>query len=178
MHTCGGGDSKNRSATPAPAARASAYSPPVAAKFRHPPRRRTWTNAIALVMARLSTPACNAHSLDSAGLADPAVSFFSAWDGDTLLGIGAIKELSSDHAELKSMRTAPDQLRRGVARALLAHLIGVARARGYARLSLETGTAAMFDPANAMYEAAGFVDCEAFGGYPASPHNRFMTLAI
>lgn len=128
--------------------------------------------------ARATTPAHNAHSLDSAGLGDPAVSFFSAWDGDTLLGIGALKELDAQHAELKSMRTAPGQLRRGVARALLAHLIALARTRGYARLSLETGTAPMFAPANAMYEAAGFTDCEAFAGYPASPHNRFMTLAL
>lgn len=128
--------------------------------------------------ARATTPSCNAHSLDSAGLADPSVSFFSAWDGNTLLGIGAIKQLDASHAELKSMRTAPDQLRRGVARAMLAHLIAIARERDYTRLSLETGTAPMFDPANAMYEAAGFVDCGAFGGYPASPHNRFMTLTL
>lgn len=128
--------------------------------------------------ARATTPSCNAHSLDSSGLGDPSVSFFSAWDGDTLLGIGAIKQLDADHAELKSMRTAPDQLRRGVARAMLGHLIALARERGYARVSLETGTAAMFTPANAMYEAAGFVDCPPFGGYPASAHNRFMTLAL
>jgi len=128
--------------------------------------------------ARATTPADNAHSLDSHGLADPKVSFFSAWEGETLLGIGALKQLDACHAELKSMRTAPDQLRRGVARAMLAHLIVLARERGYARLSLETGTAPMFAPANAMYEAAGFVDCPAFGGYPASPHNRFMTLSL
>lgn len=128
--------------------------------------------------ARATTPSCNAHSLDSHALADPSVSFFAAWDGDTLLGIGAIKQLDAGHAELKSMRTAPDQLRRGVARAMLAHLIALARQRGYARISLETGTAPMFTPANAMYEAAGFVDCPPFGGYPASPHNRFMTLAL
>lgn len=128
--------------------------------------------------ARATTPSCNAHSLDAAGLAHPSVSFFTAWDGETLLGIGAIKALDATHAELKSMRTAPDQLRRGVGGAMLAHLIAVARARGYVRLSLETGTAAMFGPANAMYEAAGFMDCAAFGGYPASPHNRFMTLSL
>ena len=128
--------------------------------------------------SQATTPSCNAHSLDSTGLADPSVSFFSAWEGDTLLGIGALKQLSDDHAELKSMRTAPAHLRRGVARAMLAHLIAVARSRGYRHLSLETGTAAMFAPANAMYEAAGFSDCDAFAGYPASAHNRFMTLAL
>ncbi|HEU4960693.1 MAG TPA: GNAT family N-acetyltransferase [Sphingomonas sp.] len=128
--------------------------------------------------ARATTPSCNAHSLDSTGLGDRSVSFFSAWDGEDLLGIGAIKQLDTGHAELKSMRTAPDQLRRGVGRAMLAHLIAVARERGYTRLSLETGTAPMFGPANAMYEAFGFVECEAFGSYPASPHNRFMTLSL
>jgi putative acetyltransferase len=125
-----------------------------------------------------STPARNAHALDSVGLADAAVSFFAAWDGKTLLGIGALKQLEAQHGELKSMRTAPGQLRRGVARAMLAQLIAEARAQGLTRLSLETGTAPMFAPANAMYEAAGFVDCAPFAGYPASPHNRFMTLVL
>lgn len=76
------------------------------------------------------------------------------------------------------MRTAPAALRRGVARSLLAHLVALARTRGYIRLSLETGTAPMFAAANRLYEAAGFVDCAAFGGYPESPHNRFMTLTL
>ena len=76
------------------------------------------------------------------------------------------------------MRTAPAALRRGVARTLLAHLIALAQSRGYTRLSLETGTAPTFDAANRLYETSGFVDCAAFGGYPESPHNRFMTLAL
>lgn len=128
--------------------------------------------------AHASTPAANAHAMDSDGLRHPDISFWTAWDGDTLLGFAALRRLSTDHADLKSMRTAPDQLRKGVGRALLAHLIDLARARGHRRLSLETGTAPMFAAANRMYEAAGFVDCVAYGGYPASPHNRFMTLEL
>jgi putative acetyltransferase len=128
--------------------------------------------------AHATTPIDNAHAMDAAGLADPAVSFFTAWEGNTLLGMAALKRIDGVHAEIKSMRTAPDQLRRGVARAMLAHLIATARDHGYKRLSLETGTAPMFYPANALYEAAGFTDCDAFGGYPASPHNRFMTRAL
>jgi putative acetyltransferase len=128
--------------------------------------------------ARSTTPADNAHSLDSGGLAAPGVAFFSAWEGDELLGIGALKAIDATHAELKSMRTAPVHLRKGVARALLEHLIGEARARGFTRLSLETGTAPMFAPSTAMYERYGFTNCEAFGGYPASAHNRFMTMAL
>ncbi len=125
-----------------------------------------------------STPRENAHALDLGGLSAADVSFFTAWEGDTLLGMAALRALAPDHAELKSMRTATAALRRGIARALLARLVATARARGNRRLSLETGTAPMFGPANAMYEAAGFTDCAAFGGYPDSAHNRFMTMTL
>jgi putative acetyltransferase len=125
-----------------------------------------------------STPRENAHALDLDGLRRPDIAFWTAWDGRTLLGMAGLRELAPDHGDIKSMRTAPRALRRGVGRALLDHLIATARARGYARLSLETGTAPMFDPANAMYESAGFQDCPPFGDYPDSPHNRFMTLRL
>lgn len=128
--------------------------------------------------AGAATPACFAHSLDSSGLAAPGIRFFSAWEGEALLGMGALKRIDGDHAELKSMRTAPGHLRKGVARALLDHIVAAARADGYRRLSLETGTAPMFDAANALYERYGFRDCEPFGGYPPSAHNRFMTMAL
>ena len=77
-----------------------------------------------------------------------------------------------------SMRTHAAHLRQGVAAAVLVHLMATARAQGWRRLSLETGTAPMFDAANRMYEAAGFTDGEPFGGYPPSPHNRFMTMML
>ncbi len=128
--------------------------------------------------ARASTPQENAHAMGAEALRHPDITVWTAWDGDTLLGIAALRQLSPDHGEIKSMRTAPAALRRGVARALLGHLIALARTRGYARVSLETGTAPMFDAANRLYEASGFVDGPVFGGYPDSPHNRFMTLAL
>lgn len=140
--------------------------------------------ALAALMAehvafgRAHTPPGNAHVLEPAALSVDAITFWTARDGPTLLGMVALKELDARHGEVKSMRTVAAALRRGVARALLGHLIAVARARGYTRLSLETGTAAPFAPANRLYETFGFVDCAAFGGYPASPHNRFMTLAL
>jgi putative acetyltransferase len=127
---------------------------------------------------RAHSPAQNAHVLEASGLEAPAITFWSAWDGKALAGFVALKELAHDHGEVKSMRTASSLLRRGVARALLDHVVAAARARGYARLSLETGTAAAFAPANALYEAAGFADCPVFGGYPESAHNRFMTMAL
>ncbi len=134
--------------------------------------------AIHVAGARAHTPAENAHVLDAGGLAAASVTLWSAWDGDELAGFGALKELAPDHGEVKSMRTAATHLRRGVAAAILARIVAEARARGYARLSLETGTAPAFDAANRLYESAGFVDGPVFGGYPASPHNRFMTLDL
>jgi len=134
--------------------------------------------ALHLQDARAETPAANAHALDASGLADPAITFWTAWDGDALAGFVALKRLGDHHGEVKSMRTAPTHLRRGVARALLAQVLAEARARGYARISLETGTAQSYRAANALYEAAGFADGPVFGGYPPSPHNRFMTLAL
>ena len=119
-----------------------------------------------------------AHALPPGALRDPAVSFFAAWDGDALLGIAALKRIDDGHAEVKSMRTHPDRLRRGAARALLDRVIAEARAGGHARLSLETGTTDDFIAANTLYERAGFVECDAFGSYPASPYNRFMTLSL
>nr|WP_276046697.1 MULTISPECIES: GNAT family N-acetyltransferase [unclassified Sphingomonas] len=128
--------------------------------------------------ANANTPVANAHALDIDALRHLAIRFWSAWDGDTLLGMAALKELEPGHGEVKSMRVHPDHLRRGVASALLGHIVATARGRGYTRLSLETGTAPAFAPANALYERAGFVDGPVFGGYPASEHNRFMTLVL
>jgi putative acetyltransferase len=128
--------------------------------------------------ARRLFPSEFAHALPPEALHDPAVRFFSAWEDDALLGIAALKRIDDRHAEVKSMRTHPDRLRRGAARLLLDRVIAEARAGGYARLSLETGVGAPFVAANALYERAGFVDCAAFASYPPSPHNRFMTLAL
>jgi putative acetyltransferase len=128
--------------------------------------------------AHANSPADGVFALGLAGLRDPALTLWSAWDGETLLGMGALKELDTGHGELKSMRTAPDQLRRGVAAAMLAHLIAEARARGYRRLSLETGTNDAFAPARALYEAAGFVRSGPFGGYKLTDFNLCYTLVL
>jgi putative acetyltransferase len=131
-----------------------------------------------VTQAHANTPREHSHALDAAGLAAGSIVFWTARDGDAVAGMIALKPLGGDHGEIKSMRTAPGYLRRGVARALLDHALGVARSRGYARVSLETGTHPDYAPANALYEGAGFVDGPVFGGYPDSPHNRFMTLPL
>ena len=119
-----------------------------------------------------------AHVLDLAGLKRPDMTFWSAWHDGALLGCSALRELDPTHAEIKSMRTAPNQLRRGAGAALLAHMLGVARARGYRRLSLETGTTPQFEAAQALYRQLGFTNCDAFGDYRADPLSRFMTRVL
>lgn len=125
-----------------------------------------------------NSPEGSCHFLDFDGLNAPDVTFWSIWDGDALLGCGALKELTPEHGEIKSMRTHGDHLRKGAGAAMLAHIITQAQARGYKRLSLETGAAGAFEPAVAMYAAHGFEFCAPFGAYVEDPHSKFMTLAL
>lgn len=125
-----------------------------------------------------ATPPEHAFALDVNGLLDPAVSFFSFRADGELLGVGAIKRLDAEHAEIKSMHTAAAARGRGVGRAMLDHLLGVARAAGVRRVSLETGTMAEFAAARALYESAGFTACGPFADYRPSDDNCFMTLLL
>ena len=128
-------------------------------------------------MYALSPPE-SVHALDLDELRQPDITFWSAWDGSLLLGCGALKQLTPTHGEIKSMRT-PDALRRkGAGRALLAHIIDTARARGYQRLSLETGSMDGFLPARKLYESSGFSYCGPFGDYVEDPHSAFMTIRL
>jgi putative acetyltransferase len=131
-----------------------------------------------LTFALETTPPEHSFALDSEGLLDPAITFYGYRVSGELLGIGALKELSPSHGEIKSMHTAAAARGRGVGRAMLSHLLAVARSRGYARVSLETGTMAEFAAARALYASAGFTPCEPFAGYVPSPDNCFMTLAM
>ncbi len=122
-----------------------------------------------------ASPPGSVYALDLSGLQVPEVTFWSAWDGDTLLGVGALKDLGDRTGEVKSMRTAPAALRRGVAAALLDAMLAAARARGWVRLLLETGTGPAFAAANALYARYGFVPAAPFGGYTPSDFNRFFS---
>lgn len=123
----------------------------------------------------LHSPPESIHALDISGLRAPDVTFWAAWEGSELLGCGALKELDPEHGEIKSMRTVTTHLRKGVARALLTHIIDEARRRGYVRLSLETGSAAAFEPAQRLYASAGFAFCQPFADYVEDPYSVFMT---
>uniref|UniRef100_A0AAU2UWI9 GNAT family N-acetyltransferase n=1 Tax=Streptomyces sp. NBC_00003 TaxID=2903608 RepID=A0AAU2UWI9_9ACTN len=121
------------------------------------------------------TPPESKHALDLDALRKPEITFWTARDGDTLVGCGALKRLDEGHAELKSMRTAPIRKRSGVASLMLEHIITEAERMGFTRLSLETGTAEFFLPARKLYEKFGFVPCEPFADYRSDPNSTFMT---
>lgn len=128
-------------------------------------------------MRQLSPPE-SVHALPIEALRQPAVTFWTAWSGEELLGCGALKELDPAHGEIKSMRTAAAHRRQGVARAMLEHIVAEARRRGYERLSLETGSDAHFEPAQRLYAGSGFIACRPFAGYTDDPNSVFMTLAL
>ncbi|GAA2470591.1 GNAT family N-acetyltransferase [Terrabacter carboxydivorans] len=127
---------------------------------------------------RSMSPPESTHALDLDGLRAPGLTLWVARDGDTVLGCGALAEVGPGHGEVKSMRTAPDAQRRGVARAVLGEILAEARRRGLARVSLETGSDDFFAPARALYAAHGFTECEPFGSYRPDPLSTFMTLEL
>jgi len=123
-----------------------------------------------------NTPPEHVFALDLSGLRTPDITVWTARDDGVLAGIGALKALGWAAGELKSMRTHPDHLRKGVAAALLDHILDEAATRGYRRVSLETGVGESFEPAVALYRKRGFVSGEAFGDYQASAFNQFLHL--
>jgi len=131
-----------------------------------------------VMRARAETAVGSAHALDLSGLAAPGISFWTIWEGDALLGCGALKVLAAGHGEVKSMHVAEAARGRGVGRLMLRHIMDVARARGMARLSLETGAWAYFAPARALYARHGFVVCGAFAPYVADANSVFMTVGL
>jgi putative acetyltransferase len=131
-----------------------------------------------LAFCHAATPLEHAFALDLDGLREPSITVFALRREGELLGVGALKELDAAHGEIKSMHTAAEARGLGVGRALVEHLVATAARRGYARVSLETGTADAFGPARELYATAGFVPCGAFGDYAESPDNTFMTLAL
>jgi putative acetyltransferase len=128
--------------------------------------------------ARAATAEGSAHALNLIGLRAPDVRFWSAWDQGKLLGVGALKRLSSTHAELKSMHTVEEMRGRGVGSAILRHIIDTARSSGICRISLETGASEYFEPARALYYRHGFHDCAPFGDYRPDINSVFLTLEL
>lgn len=128
-------------------------------------------------LAQHSPPeSCHALGLD--GLRAPEVTFWSVWHEGELVGCGALKQLDAAHGEIKSMRTAAGHVRKGVAARLMRHILQEARGRRYRRLSLETGSMEVFEPARALYERFGFEACGPFADYVEDPYSMYMTIAL
>ena len=129
------------------------------------------------------SPPESVHALDMGQLRQPEIAFWSVWlpdteGGATLVGTGALKQLDTTHAELKSMRTSARHRGQGVARQLLDHLLQQARCRGFTQVSLETGPQPFFEPARNLYLRHGFVECGPFADYGPDPYSFFMTRTL
>jgi putative acetyltransferase len=124
------------------------------------------------------SPPESVHALDLERLRAPGITFWSAWEDEVLVGCVAIKELEPTHGEIKSMRTAAAHQRKGVAAALLRHVLAEAERRGYRRISLETGSMAAFIPARTLYTRFGFESCGPFAQYVEDPNSVFMTRTV
>ncbi|KUI96992.1 acetyltransferase, gnat family [Vibrio sp. MEBiC08052] len=122
-----------------------------------------------------TSPPESAHALDVDGLQSPEITLFSCWVNDELQGCLAMKQLTPEHIELKSMRTSNTARRSGIASHLLTHVLSIASEKGYRRVSLETGSQAFFKPARNLYKKFGFRYCGPFADYKEDPHSRFMT---
>jgi putative acetyltransferase len=128
--------------------------------------------------ARAQTAPGSAHALDLSGLKSHDIRFWSIWEGELLLGTGALMRLSDNQGEVKSMHVAEAMRRKGAGRAMLEHIVAAAREHGLSRLYLETGSWEYFEPARALYRSHGFVECPPFGDYVLDPNSIFMTLDL
>lgn len=127
---------------------------------------------------RAHSPPGSVFALDDSGLTGADVKLWTAWVGEEIAGMGALRDLGDASGEVKSMRTHPKFLRRGIAAALLEHIIDSARAAGMVRLSLETGSGPAFEPALALYRRRGFVPGAPFARYTRSEFNQFLHLQL
>ncbi|WP_374470755.1 GNAT family N-acetyltransferase [Phenylobacterium sp.] len=134
--------------------------------------------ALHLAGMHANSPPGHVFALDLSGLQQPNVTVWTAWDAGSVAGVGALKVLQDGTGEVKSMRTHPDHLRKGVGAAILERIIDEARVRGLSRLSLETGSGPSFEPALSLYRKRGFANGEAFSDYEASPFNQFLHLTL
>jgi putative acetyltransferase len=128
--------------------------------------------------ARAQTGRGSAHALDPDALRAPDIHLWAIWDGDELVGVGALKRLDGAHGEIKSMHTAAGKRGNGFGSAMLRHIIAAARAENLTRLSLETGAWDYFIPARSLYLGHGFRECGPFGDYAPDTNSVFLTLEL
>ena len=124
------------------------------------------------------TPPGYVHALDIEALRNPEITFWTVWEAELLLCCGALKKLNPEHAELKSMRTTPTHLGKGIASFLLDHILSKAKELNYQKIYLETGSYEVFQPARKLYEKFGFTYCEPFADYKESVNSVYMSVDL
>jgi putative acetyltransferase len=144
--------------------------------FTHPQVKALLTHHLEGMHA--NSPPGHVFALDWSSLQKPEITFWTVWDGEDLMGCGALKDVGDGTGEIKSMRTWPQHLRKGVGATMLKHIMATARDRGYTRLSLETGSGPAFDAALELYRRHGFKSGGAFADYVKSEFNQFMHLDL
>jgi putative acetyltransferase len=128
-----------------------------------------------LAHMRAITPPEFVFAFDAGALAAPHVSFFTAREGDEIVGCGALAQLDADRGEIKSMHVRESARGRGIAGAVLARIEAHARSIGMRSLWLETGVTEHFAAAQALYRAHGYQECGPFGSYLDNGHSAFFT---
>lgn len=125
-----------------------------------------------------TSPAESVHALDLSELQQANITFWTIWEGNTLLGSGALKDLGNQEGEIKSMRTTQAARNRGVASHLLQFILDTAKQNKLTKVSLETGTQDFFAPARNLYSKHGFEECGPFADYQLDPHSVFMSKCL
>ena len=126
-------------------------------------------------LMRSSSPEESCHVQPADALEEDDAFFVAAKRGETVLSIGAFKQIGPDHCEIKSMHTHVDARGQGLALHVLRALIVEAKAQGMVRASLETGSDALFTPARRLYQSESFEICAPFCDYVEDPLSVFMT---
>ena len=124
------------------------------------------------------SPVCKVHAMPVERLRQPDVTVNSAWAGERLAAVGALREIDPTRGELKSMRATPAYRGKGAGEAILLHLLGEAQRRGYSWLGLETGRPDAYLPAQSLYRKHGFSECADFGDYIGDEFSLCMSRGL
>ena len=127
---------------------------------------------------RSVSPEGSAHVLDIEGLKDQNIKFWSLWEGNLLMGCGALKLLNKEHGEFKSIRVEDRFRKKDNGIKILKHLIFEAKKLNIKRISVETGTGDFFTPARKLFNKCGFKLCKPFAHYKEDPNSCYMSMLI
>ena len=127
---------------------------------------------------RIASPEGSAHVLDIPGLKVSSIKFWSLWEDENLMGCGALKFLSKDHGEFKSIRVHDDFRNKGNGIKVIDHLISEAKILNVKRISIETGASDFFIPARKLFKKCNFEPCKPFAHYKEDINSIYLTKLI